>query len=94
MLQTSHGRMTTLIVSLLTLSVAILLTVGVPFAFLATRRGRLGLPLGLVPALLLCSAGISTRACPAGMPELALLSVQLGLLLTATFGGQKPDAQP
>lgn len=39
---------TALLVSLLTLPVAILLTVGVPFAFLATRRGQLGLLLGLL----------------------------------------------
>ena len=84
MLQASHAPMTALIVSLLALPVAILLTVGVSFAFLATQRGQLGLPLGL----LLCSAGISVKARPAGVPELALLPLQLGLLLTAAFSGQ------
>lgn len=34
--------MTALLVSLLALPVAILFTVGVPFAFLATRRAQLG----------------------------------------------------
>ena len=88
MLQASRAPMTALIVYLLALPVAILLTVGVPFAFLATQRGQLGLPLGLLLALLLCSAGISIKARPAGVPELALLPVQLILLLTAAFSGQ------
>ena len=61
MLQASRASMTALLVSLLALPVAILLMVGVPFAFLATERGRLGLPLGLLLALLLCSAGLSAR---------------------------------
>ena len=88
MLQASRAPMTALIVSLLALPVAILLTVGVPFAFLATQRGQLGLPLGLLLTLLLCSTGIYAKARPAGVPELALLPVQLGLLLTDAFSGQ------
>lgn len=79
---------TALIIYLLALPVTVLLAAGVPFGFLAAQRGQFALPVGLLLALVLTGVAIYAKARPAGIPELALLPLQLGVLLIAAFSGQ------
>lgn len=88
MLQATRAPTTALITYLLALPVTVLLGACVPFGFLAAQRGQLALPLGLLLTLALASAAIYARALPAGVPELALLPLQLGTVLVAAFSGQ------
>ncbi|TDE85058.1 hypothetical protein [Deinococcus sp. S9] len=88
MFQATRAPTTALITYLIALPVTVLLGACVPFGFLAAQRGQLALPLGLLLTLALVSTGVYVKARPVGVPELALLPLQLGTVLVAAFSGQ------